>query len=655
MIFILIILCFFAGMQIFVDDFKLLFGRYNYRLRKSQWITYLFALMAICACCYDILEYRNVAAFVASLFVIPIVIAVSEFILAKLSPSNPLLSIGTRIILVIVLAWLMALLECKSLTPFVLAGIYIRNCPFGVVHGKNCFLTHHILPSKSNLLNFALGKIQKLDVQALIDHAVEKGESLVRLPKGRFIVDGCIEINHSGITLEGETDSNGEPLTELICNKPTLSGEKNPWLSPFFISTGEQLQPSNMFWGINFKKKTNKVIQTSSMSDPGSDGKILTPEYATRITEPLTKGDTILHVENTESIGKYILIGMYNTTADGNLIKNILGVDKLDDNWIVAKRAGEECAPSFQWLVGVKQIIDNNTIELEQETFQDIEMKYAPEVWNAEMLENITIRNLKIYSKWNGLFRHHGFPLYYSVRQAQTMDYGWNAINMKRVANGRIENVRISNFTNPLYVMDSRNCVINNVDICGYDGHQGLKYYSHACNNVFIDIRFHAHFADMLSGEGNAYTNSFNNISYQNSEFKPVDFDFHGFSEGPFSPPAYNIFNRVRNFRYIKGDGAMEYTPSCGQHNEWHGLVREGEKRGEDIFYSLTYRKKVGGERLVLSVGYALSVMLKTHSLSIKLFRDTLKSKLETMDKTGIKREDHYKLFINNKVCTDAL
>lgn len=647
MIYLLSIICLFAGMQICANDFKLLFGRYNYRLHKSQWVTYLFTLIAICVCCYEVWRCSNLAVFVVALFFVPIVIAVSEFILAKLSPTNPLVSIGARLFLALGLAWFMTMLECESLTPFVLAGMYIRNCPFGVVHGKNCFLTHHVLPSK--------GKLQKLDVQALINNAVEKGENLVRLPKGRFVVDGCIEINHSGITLEGETDNNGNLLTELICNKPTLSGERNPWLSPFFISTGEHLQPSNIFWGIDFKKKTDKIIQTSSMSDPGSDGKILTPEYATRITERLKKGDTMLHVESTESIGKYILIGMYNTTSDGNLIKDILGVDKLDSNWIVAQRAGEECAPSFQWLVGVKQVIDNNTLELEQEAFRDVDMEYAPEVWNAEMLEDITIRNLKINSRWNGLFRHHGFPLYYSVRQAQTMDYGWNGINMKRVANCRIENVRISNFTNPLYVMDSRNCVVSNVDICGYDGHQGLKYYSHACNNVFTDIRFHAHFADMLSGEGNAYTNSFNNISYHNSEFKPVDFDFHGFSEGPFSPPAYNRFSKVRNFRYIKGDGAMEYTPSCGQYNEWHGLIREGEKKGEDIFYSLTYRKKEGIERLVLSVGYALSIVLKKHSLSMKLFRNTLKSKLDAMDKTGIKREEHYKLFVNNKVYTNVL
>ena len=633
-------------MQISFRDLKLLSGQYNYHICKAQWMTYFFALCSVFVCIHDVFVCTDIAVLIVVSLLMPIAVAVVEFVLAKLSPSRSLVSIGTRVAFAIGSFWMVKTLGCEALIPFILAGVYIRNCPFGVVHGKNCFLVQ--LPAISR------SKIRRLDVQALINEAFDRGETVVKLPKGRFLVDGCIQINRSGITLEGETDSNGEPLTELICNRPTLSGEKNPWLSPFFITTAEQIQPSNIFWGIDFKNKKDTTIRTSSMSDPGSDGKILAPQYLTRITENLKKGEKILHVENTDDIGKYILIGMYNTTADGNLIKDILGVDELDSNWIIAQRAGEECAPSFQWLVGVKQIIDNNTLELEQPAFRDIEMTFSPEIWNAEMLENITIRNLKLNSMWNGLFRHHGFPLYYSVRQAQTMDYGWNAINMKRVANGRIENVRISNFTNPLYVVDSHNCIISNIDICGYDGHQGLKYYSHACNNIFTDIRFHAHFADMLSGEGNAYTNSFNNISYQNSEFKPVDFDFHGFSEGPFSPPAYNRFSKVKNFRYIKGDGAMEYTPSCGQYNEWHGLIREGEKKGEDIFYSLTYRKKEGIERLIISFGYALSVLLKTHNFSIKQFQNVMKNKLETIDKTGIKREDHYKLFINNTVYTDA-
>ena len=65
-----------------------------------------------------------------------------------------------------------------------------------------------------------------------------------------------------------------------------------------------------------------------------------------------------------------------------------------------------------------------------------------------------------VSSRWNGLFRHHGFPVYNSVKQSQEMDYGWNGINMKRVAHGRLENVIFKNLTNPLYVMDSRNITV---------------------------------------------------------------------------------------------------------------------------------------------------------------------------------------------------
>lgn len=100
------------------------------------------------------------------------------------------------------------------------------------------------------------------------------------------------------------------------------------------------------------------------------------------------------------------------------------------------------------------------------------------------MLEDIVIQDIRIESKWNGLFRHHGYPLYYSVGQAQEMDYGWNAINMKRVAHGAISNVIIQNYTNPLYIMDSRNITVEKIIIRGSDGHQGIKLYEHACDNL---------------------------------------------------------------------------------------------------------------------------------------------------------------------------
>ena len=43
-------------------------------------------------------------------------------------------------------------------------------------------------------------------------------------------------------------------------------------------------------------------------------------------------------------------------------------------------------------------------------------------------------------------------------------------------------------------------------------------------------------------------TNVFSRVKYVNPVFKPVDYDFHGFSEGPMSPPSHNLFELVSGF-----------------------------------------------------------------------------------------------------------
>jgi len=679
------LLAFFIGIQIWLPEIKLLSKRYNYKIGVAQVITYVCSILAITCVVHDLIVADKFFAILSFLVAI-IYAALTEWFLAKIGSQYDLLNWGIRCCLFSLFGLMLITNNLIFITPFLIIGVYLRNCPMGVVSGKKLFISSYLhkkiildfnymhagvqidlplfssagnttqvkLMHKYNVLDYIKDRqdVTK-DIQSLIDMVGLNGGGIIYFPKGKYhfrSVDrfSFLKINHSNIILDGETSKNGFPLAELVCHNNTLDGRKNPWLSPFFITTGENLQMSNIFWGLQFKKKKNIVTQSGSLADPGSDGTMLTPDYSTDIIADSRQGSNIIVVKDASKLSKYILIGLYNTTEDGNLIKDILGVKSLRPEWKTPLRAGSEVAPSYQWLVEVKSA-DPSTgkVILSQPLWRDILTVYKPEVYNLEMLENIQIKNLHINSKWNGLFRHHGFPLYYSVRQSQEMDYGWNAINLKRVAHGGLDNVVISNFTNPIYVMDSRNLNIENIEINGYDGHQGIKIYEHACDNLFRNITFKNHFADMLGGEGNAYGNVFSNISYLNASFKPVDFDFHGFSEGPMSPPANNLFENVIGFRYIKSAAALYNLPGCAQNNIWWNIFGEGEIVGSPLFICLPYVKKSVFKEYLSSISRAIIRALQTKDFSKTSFINSYLSRKKEFAISSMPLEKHQELYHN--------
>ncbi len=670
----------YSGIQCLLRDIKLLSARYNYKLGIPQIISYVFLLVGIWIICWDVF---NAVSFgkLSLICILTILISfISEWFLAKINPHNIFVSIFFRIIVVLSLSILLYTNSLPYYTPFLIYGLYVRNSFFGSVHGKFMYLsklfprTVNVKQSSSpkdlfsntadseykryNAADYGIHPNTSEDLlsplQLLLDKIGREGGGQIYFPRGRYQFNknkhsrNFLQINYSNIILEGETDPDGNPLTEFICYNPLPNKDKNPWLCPFFITTGESLQASNMFWGLQFRKHKKIMTQSNSLSDPGSDGNLSVPPYATLITSDAKAGSNILKVSDSSELGKYILIGMYNTSADGNLIKDILGVTTLRSEWASALRAGGEEAPSFQWLVGVKRIIDNQTIELSDPLFRDIEMKYEPCIFDVEMLENIHIRNLKITSQWNGLFHHHGFPLYYSVGQSKEMDYEWNAINMKRVSHGSVQNVIIDKFTNPLYVQDSYNVLISGINISGYDGHQGIKLYCHTSHCNVSYISFSNHYADMLVAEGNCYCNHFHNISYNNSEFHPVDFDFHGFAEGSMSPPSHNKYSHITGFRYIKGAGTIYNQPASGQNNSWNDITTEGEIKGVNIFYSMPYRPRSRFIRHLAALGTALVTLIKTRKLNSNII-ESYKSKLSELKiRSSFPRSTHRQFFRNS-------
>lgn len=640
----------FIGVQIYLRDFELLAGIYNYRIRIPQLVTYVAAILGVATiyfdiCCCEKGPWGFLICSVFSYFYSWIL----EWIFAKINSSRRILNYLLRICGIYGLAALQ--LTCLrynfefifvSATPFLIMGIYMRNCKFGVVNGKEFFVANYLMNrsyekidksfeeelTESDIAQLGLlsndipnfkhagicrdineifaklphfcssdlgieansGKDCTAQLQAALDKIGSEGGGTLTLAKGKYRVRH-LQMNYCNVALEGALNHRGRPQAEIILTCNLAQGKRNPWLSPFMITTGEKLQQSNIFFGLQFKNRKETFTQSSSLSDPGSDGNILTPDFATRVTATAQKGDTFLKVEDSTKVGKFIMLGLYNSTDEGDLLKDILGIDEFRPEWKTALRAGPERAPSYQWLVEVKRIVDEHSIELVQPLWRNCDLRFEPSIYNVPMLENICIRNLKLNSCWNGLFRHHGYRRYYTVAQTQEMDYGWNGINMKRVSNGLIENVTFRNFTNPLYVMDSRNVTSQHITFCGYDGHQGIKIYEHACDNLFQNVIFKNHFADMMGGEGNAYGNVFRKVQYVNPVFKPVDFDFHGFSEGPMSPPSHNLFELVDGFALIHSGGSNHMHPSCAQHNIWWNCQGEGELKNSFIFRN-RYNKK---------------------------------------------------------------
>ena len=598
----------------------------------------------------------------------------------------------------IAVAYALSLPGMILLSPFAVYGFYYRNSPFGNLFGKKFLLIkdnrgtlaqsfinpdveveqkfldnlqdfsyagcHHEM-NKAPVYNVADEGIKPdtqddvlSKVQELIDKAGNNGGGRIFFPKGRYMFNkdkghpSFLQINHSNITLEGETDEKGNPLAELINCNSTVVGGKNPWLSPFFITTGEKLQRSNMFWGIQFKRKKNIFTRSGSLADPGSDGTILTPEYVADVVTGAGKSERVIKVNDASRLkgAGYIILAMFNN-EDGDLIKDILCVDDLRPEWRTALRAGEETAPSYQALLEIDSIdTKNNTITLTQPLRRDIPMKYRPEVYAVEMLENVEIKNLTISSMWNGLFRHHGFPLYYSVRQAQEMDYGWNGINMKRVAHGRIENIRFRNLSNPLYIMDSRNITAENILFTGYDGHQGIKIYEHACDNLLRNIEFRNHYADMMGGEGNAYGNVLSRIRYTNPFLKPVDYDFHGFSEGPMSPPSYNLFELIYGFAHIKAAGALYNQPASARENIWWNTESGGETKGDNLFVNTCYMPKSKMRLIVSSARHALVVCMQRKRISLPIIKEAVRHKIKEEAEKNLPPASHHLLFPKHAV-----
>ena len=435
-------------------------------------------------------------------------------------------------------------------------------------------------------------------IQAVIDKVGKKGGGVVYFPKGKYYLNmdsihhQSLKINYNNVILRGA--GSGRDGTILYSKYPLTQHEVSPWLSLAVIQTATNLQHTTAFWGLDFLD-TSKVGAAISTSAGTVNDRIQAAPVISHLLRGATKGQKVINVVSTKRLtsGSVIILGMYNTTVDGNLMKDILQpIETFEPFERSALDAGNAGAPSYQWLVEVDKVLSDSSLQLKQPLRRDILMKYKPVIAAAPMLSSIGIEHLRLESGWNGYYCHHGCDKSIPA-QGREMDYGWTAINLCRVKHTWIKDVAIHNFTNPIYFLDSRNCTADNVAISGFDGHSGIKIYSHAADNLITNVHFNNNFTHVLSGEGCAYGNVFTNITYSPTLYKPGNFDFHGFADRRFSPSACNLFENVVGLQQVFSGGAPNNMPQTAGSNTWWN-IQEGkfEEKDNEFFACWVWKTK---------------------------------------------------------------
>lgn len=426
-------------------------------------------------------------------------------------------------------------------------------------------------------------------VQALIEETGKSGGGVLYFPAGRYCFNmdttkvQYLKIDYSNIVIRGVNSS--KQGTVFYSGAITLQEDMNPWISPFLIRFGDKIQSTKLFWGVLPKK-------------PGPDGSEETvidkAEILTQVTANAFRGDTKLSLQDASQVrpGDVIVVAMYNTTKEGNLIQQLLNYteSEITPDLENARFAGIKEVASFQWMVEVKTVENNNTITLCQPLRCDIHLQFKPEIARAPMIREVGIENIRFESAWDGVYLHHGGGKH-SERISSIMDYGWNAVNFCRVAHGWMRNVVIHNYTNPLYIQDSRNVTIDNLTLEGPHGHSGIKIYGHAADNLIKNVRYKNNFTHIISAEGNAYGNVFSRIHYDIADSIQGRCDFHGFAHITYSPPAWNLIELMDGVSRIDGGGSPRNFPHTAKQNVWWNCTAGGLQASSELFTHWVWKK----------------------------------------------------------------
>ena len=137
------IVMFLLSSQIQISELCLLPGRYNYRMRRIQGVTFLAMLLVVGML---LVRYRSEGlhlVILAYVFLALLVWRLSEWLLARWCPRQIAYSSVFRLLVIVALSLLFTYWNLFDLLPFAVVGLSFRNSFFGTVHGKPFWLAYH--------------------------------------------------------------------------------------------------------------------------------------------------------------------------------------------------------------------------------------------------------------------------------------------------------------------------------------------------------------------------------------------------------------------------------------------------------------------------------------------------------------------------------
>ena len=135
----------FIGIQIRLKDLLLLTNRFNYKISFAQVISYISLVLLISIIVYDIDIIHSVSRWVYAIILSILTGFISEWGLSKLNFRRKTFTYIFRIAILFFISTISYQLSGNILTSILIYGLYLRNSPFGIIHGKDIFLSSKLI------------------------------------------------------------------------------------------------------------------------------------------------------------------------------------------------------------------------------------------------------------------------------------------------------------------------------------------------------------------------------------------------------------------------------------------------------------------------------------------------------------------------------